>query len=207
MKEQLLPCVWIRIKRSSSKRSPAVRFLCAANQEVVQTGDPTSRLQAKFSRCTRPTAPCCASPSPLSLRQVPETFKTASNQNHDRLLNYNHQPDQMRLSIIWMDSTRCLKNFSEILLNTDWMYSHNWSWFVIHESPVPPHQGGASRNLVTAGAIWAPNTSTCSRSSLYMIGALYHVALNCWKWSQVDHRSIKGWSYSAWTTLKRYYGA
>lgn len=46
--------------------SAGARCLCAAKQEAVQTGGPTSPYLAKSSPCTRPTALCSACPSPLS---------------------------------------------------------------------------------------------------------------------------------------------
>lgn len=65
-----------------SSVSAGARCLSAVNKEAVQTGRPTSPHPARCSLCTRPTAPCSASPSPLSPPRVPETLCTLNESGH-----------------------------------------------------------------------------------------------------------------------------
>ncbi len=108
------------------------------------------------------------------------------------LLVVGWTPFSFRTALILrgIDSTRCWKQSSEILVHIDMIASRSCCRFVActtnifmeREYPVPPHPKGAllDWDLVTVETIWVKWTH-CQRNQSEMIWALWHGALSCWK--------------------------
>ncbi len=87
-----------------------------------------------------------------------------------------------------IDSTRCWKHSSEILVHIDMITSHSCSRFVgctsmmwISRSTTSQRCSIGLRSGDCGGHLSKVNSLSCSRNQSEMIWALWHGALSCWK--------------------------
>ncbi len=105
-----------------------------------------------------------------------------------------------------IDSTRCWKHSSEILVHIDMIASRSCSRFVgctsmmqISRSTTSQRCSIGLRSGDCGGHLSKVNSLSCSRNQSEMIWALWHGALSCWKQPSEDEYTvvIKGWTWSA----------
>ncbi len=110
------------------------------------------------------------------------------------------------LILCGIDSTRCWKHSSEILVHIDMIASRSCCRFVGSTSMMRISCSTTSqrcsirvRSGDCGGHLSEVNSLSCSRNQSEMIWALWHGALSCWKYSSEDEYTvvIKGWIWSA----------
>ncbi len=104
-----------------------------------------------------------------------------------------------------IDSTRCWKHCSEILVYIDMIASRSCCRFVVCTSMMRISRSTTSqrcsiglRSGDCGGHLSKVNSSSCSRNQSEMIWSLWHGALSCWKYIRRWYTVvIKGWTWSA----------
>ncbi len=100
-----------------------------------------------------------------------------------------------------IDSTRCRKHSSEILVNIVMIASHSCCRFVVCTSMMRISRSTTSqrcsiglRSGDCGGHLSKVNSLSCSRNQSEMIWALWHGALSCWKyirrWVHCSHKGM-----------------
>ncbi len=98
-----------------------------------------------------------------------------------------------------INSTRCWKHSSEILVHIDMIASHSCCRFVVCTSMMWISRSSTSQRCsigLRSGDcgehLSKVNSLSCSRNQSEMIWALWHAALSCWKYQKMVHCSHKG---------------
>ncbi len=100
-----------------------------------------------------------------------------------------------------IDSTKCWKRFSEILVHIDMIASHSCCRFVgctsmmwISRSTTSQRCSIGLRSGDCGDHLSKVNSLSCSRNQSEMIWALWHGALSCWKyirrWAHCSHKGM-----------------